>query len=124
MVYTSKKVENHPKQKYFFADTRSKRTSEGADKMKINQINPISRIAQQAYQKNTEQQHKKTDGEKKAQMDQIELSSEAQIQLQTEKDKKIAQLKEQIASGNYQVNSEKIAEKLLAYAKSGAKIDE
>ncbi|MBM4764118.1 flagellar biosynthesis anti-sigma factor FlgM [Bacillus sp. B15-48] len=93
--------------------------------MKVNHITPITRIgtAYQAYQKNSEPQ-KKTDGEKKAQTDQIELSSEAQLQLQAEKDKKIAQLKEQIQNGTYKVNSEKLAGKLLSYAKSGAKIDE
>lgn len=93
--------------------------------MKINQVNPINRIgaAYQAYQKSGEQQ-KKADGEKKTQSEQVEISTEAQKQLQLEKDAKIGKLKNQIANGTYRVDSEKVAEKLLAYWKSGAKIDE
>lgn len=91
--------------------------------MKINQVTPISRIAgaYQAYQKNSEQ---KANGEKKTHTEQVEISTEAQKQLQLEKDTKIEQLKTQIANGTYRVDSEKVAEKLLAYWKSGAKLDE
>ncbi|WP_284036446.1 flagellar biosynthesis anti-sigma factor FlgM [Neobacillus sp. 114] len=93
--------------------------------MKINQVNPVSRIgaAYQAYQKNNEQP-KKADGEKKAQSEKVEISTEAQKQLQLEKDARIEKLKNQIANGTYRVDGEKVAEKLLAYWKSGAKIDE
>ena len=93
--------------------------------MKVNQVLPINRIgnAYQAYQKNSENQTK-ADGEKKAQVDQIELSSEAQIQLQAEKDKKIGQLKAQIENGTYQLFASAILRVLFAHLKSGAKVDE
>ncbi|MCM3693260.1 flagellar biosynthesis anti-sigma factor FlgM [Neobacillus niacini] len=93
--------------------------------MKINQVTPVSRIgaAYQAYQKNNEQP-KKAEGEKKAAFEQVEISTEAQLKLQAEKDAKIEQLKSQIANGTYRVDSEKVAEKLLAYWKSGEKINE
>lgn len=93
--------------------------------MKINQVNQINRIgaAYQAYQKNTELT-KKDDSKKKLQQDHVELSSEAQQQIQKDRDVKIEHLKNQIANGTYKVDSEKIAEKLLSSWKSGSKIDE
>jgi negative regulator of flagellin synthesis FlgM len=91
--------------------------------MKINQYNQLNRIgAIQAYQKTSEQPKKETN--KKAQYDQVEISSQAQQQIQKDKDAKIEQLKNQIANGSYKVDSEKIAEKLLAFYKSGSKVDE
>lgn len=91
--------------------------------MKINQINQYNRVgAIQAYQKTGEQQKKETN--KKPQYDQVEISSQAQQQIQKDKDARIEQLKNQIANGTYKVDSEKIAEKLLAFYKSGSQIDE
>jgi negative regulator of flagellin synthesis FlgM len=91
--------------------------------MKINQYNQYNRIgAIQAYQKTGEQQKKETN--KKPQYDQVEISSQAQQQIQKDKDARIEQLKNQIANGTYKVDSEKIAEKLLAFSKSGLQIDE
>lgn len=89
--------------------------------MKINPINRID-VTYQAYQKNN--QPNRTEENKKIQADKVELSSEAQLQIQKEKEAKIEQLKNQIANGTYKVDSEKLADKLLTFWKSGAKIDE
>lgn len=87
-------------------------------------INPINRLdaAYQAYQKNN--QPKREEATNKLQSDKVELSTEAKLQIQKEKDAKIEQLKNQIANGTYKVDSEKLADKLLSAWKSGAKIDE
>jgi negative regulator of flagellin synthesis FlgM len=87
-------------------------------------INPINRIeaTYQAYQKNTQQN--RTEENKKVLADKVELSPEAQLQIQKEKEARIEELKKQIANGTYKVDSEKIADKLLSFWKSGAKIDE
>lgn len=91
--------------------------------MKINNNNQYNRIgAVQAYQKISDQTKKETN--KKTQYDQVEISSQAQQQIQKDKDVRIEQLKNQIANGTYKVDSEKIAEKLLAFYKAGSKIDE
>lgn len=91
--------------------------------MKINHSNQFNRIgAVQAYQKVSEQA--KQEANKKPQYDQVEISSQAQQQIQKDKDARIEQLKNQIANGTYKVDSEKIAEKLLAFYKSGSMIDE
>jgi negative regulator of flagellin synthesis FlgM len=88
-------------------------------------INPVNRIeaAYQAYQKKNEQP-KREEGKTKVQVEHVEISSDAQIQIQKEKEAKIQQLKTQIANGTYKVDSEKIAEKLLAFSKAGTKIDD
>jgi negative regulator of flagellin synthesis FlgM len=87
-------------------------------------INPINRIdaTYQAYQKNTHQN--RTEENKKVLADKVELSPEAQLQIQKEKEARIEELKNQIANGSYKVDSEKLADKLLSFWKSGAKIDE
>jgi negative regulator of flagellin synthesis FlgM len=91
--------------------------------MKINNYNQFNRIgAVQAYQKISEQTKQETN--KKPQYDQVEISSQAQQQIQKDKDARIEQLKNQIANGTYKVDSEKIAEKFLAFYKSGSSIDE
>lgn len=86
-------------------------------------INPLNRIdtAYQAYQK---QQPNRAEATKRPPTEKVELSNEAQLQIQKEKDAKIEQLKAQIANGTYKVDSEKLADKLLSAWKSGAKIDE
>lgn len=86
-------------------------------------INPVNRIdaAYQAYRKN---QPSRTEGTKKDKVDTVELSSEAQLQLQKDKELRIQQLKSQIENGTYKVDSEKIADKLISLWKSGANLDE
>ncbi|WP_053365292.1 flagellar biosynthesis anti-sigma factor FlgM [Bacillus sp. FJAT-27245] len=86
-------------------------------------INPINRIdaAYQAYRKN---QPSRSEGTKKEKVDTVELSSEAQLQIQKDKELRIQQLKSQIENGTYKVDSEKIADKLISLWKSGAKFDE
>ncbi|WP_316570338.1 flagellar biosynthesis anti-sigma factor FlgM [Neobacillus sp. YIM B06451] len=86
-------------------------------------INPFNRIdaAYQAYRKN---QPSRTEGTKKDKVDTVELSSEAQLQIQKDKELRIQQLKSQIENGTYKVDSEKIADKLISLWKSGAKLDE
>ncbi|RHW33327.1 flagellar biosynthesis anti-sigma factor FlgM [Neobacillus notoginsengisoli] len=87
-------------------------------------INPVNRIdaAYQAYRKNN--QTSRPDEPKQDKVDTVELSNEAQIQLQKDKELKIQQLKSQIENGTYKVDSEKIADKLISLWKSGAKLDE
>ena len=87
-------------------------------------INPINRLdtAYQAYKKNIHP--KREEVSNKLSTEKVELSSEAKLQIQKEKEAKIEQLKSQIANGTYKVDSEKLADKLLSARKSGAKIDE
>ncbi|MFX0560606.1 flagellar biosynthesis anti-sigma factor FlgM [Tepidibacillus infernus] len=82
--------------------------------MKINDINRIqgiSRYQQQINQK--ERQLKKTESKK----DEINISDEAKALLEQTKDvgreEKINQIKDQIKNGTYQVDSGKVAEKIL-----------
>jgi negative regulator of flagellin synthesis FlgM len=89
--------------------------------MKINPLNRIDTVYQ-AYQK--QQQPNRAEATKQPQTEKVELSSEAQLQIQKEKAAKIEQLKSQIANGTYKVDSEKLADKLLSAWKSGANINE
>ncbi|RDU35914.1 flagellar biosynthesis anti-sigma factor FlgM [Neobacillus piezotolerans] len=86
-------------------------------------INPSNRIdaAYQAYRKN---QPSRAEGTKKDKVDTVELSNEAQLQIQKDKELRIQQLKSQIENGTYKVDSEKIADKLISLWNSGAKLDE
>lgn len=89
--------------------------------MKINNFNRTN--VYQAYQKYGEQT-KAQDTKKKAQYEQVELSNEAKLQIENEKQAKIERLKNEIANGTYRIDSEKIAEKLLTSWESGVKINE
>ncbi|GBF10534.1 MULTISPECIES: flagellar biosynthesis anti-sigma factor FlgM [Tepidibacillus] len=86
--------------------------------MKINDINRIqgiNRYQQQINQK--ERQLKKTESKK----DEINISDEAKALLEQTKDvgreEKINQIKDQIKNGTYQVDSGKVAEKILKWFK-------
>ncbi|MGJ7921970.1 flagellar biosynthesis anti-sigma factor FlgM [Neobacillus sp. LXY-4] len=84
--------------------------------MKINDVNRIN-----AYQSYKNQVNRASNPEpvKKVQLDKIEFSSTAQEKLQVEKEKRIQDLKNQIENGTYKIDSEKIAEKLMADWKKG-----
>jgi negative regulator of flagellin synthesis FlgM len=86
--------------------------------MKINNFN---RVTNNPYQKqiNKQAQVKQTQTKK---MDQIEISSKAlEMQIGEEvlavRKEKVESLKNQINSGNYQVNYDKVAEKFLEFWK-------
>ncbi|MBS4213026.1 flagellar biosynthesis anti-sigma factor FlgM [Neobacillus rhizophilus] len=76
-------------------------------------INDFSRL--QAYQSYKNQVNKtpQQDVNKKAQVDKVELSPAAQEKISAEREKRIEELKKQIESGTYKVDSKKITEKLL-----------
>lgn len=76
-------------------------------------INDFSRL--QAYQSYKNQVNKapQQDVNKKVQVDKVEFSPAAQEKISVEREKRIEELKKQIESGTYKVDSKKIAEKLL-----------
>jgi negative regulator of flagellin synthesis FlgM len=89
--------------------------------MKINDYHRIG-AAYQSYSKNNEPT--KAHGIKKQdQYEKLELSDAARQQLQKEKEEKIQLLKQQVANGTYQVDSNKLADKLFAVLKNGGKAD-
>lgn len=89
--------------------------------MKINETGRVGAV--QSYQRNMEtprqEQHQKS-----RRKDEVSISTEAMEMLHAqeragdpERARKIQSLKEQVASGTYQVNADKLAEKLLPYFK-------
>lgn len=90
--------------------------------MRINEPNRIGAL--NAYQK-TQGAQKKNNSEV-MKRDQVEISTEAKVMLEQttplsgpERQQKINQLKDQVQSGQYQVNSEKTAVKVLRYWNKG-----
>jgi len=85
--------------------------------VKINDINPIKGINK--YQQTHQQERELKKSEKKK--DQISISEEAKAMLEetkhTSKQERIAELKEQIDSGTYQVDSKLVADKMLKWYK-------
>lgn len=82
-------------------------------------INNFSRIMNNPYQKQMKQ-FETTQTNKSMKKDQIEISSQA-LEMHKGEDirrEKVDALKNQINSGNYQVNYEKVAEKFLDYWKN------
>ncbi|GGD92271.1 flagellar biosynthesis anti-sigma factor FlgM [Paenibacillus nasutitermitis] len=85
--------------------------------MKINETQRIGAV--NPYQKQSEQRAGNT--ERKRQTDEVQISAEAQEMLsysrtnQTDKSKRIDELKQEVSTGNYHVDAGKIAEKLLPY---------
>ncbi|MFB5759874.1 flagellar biosynthesis anti-sigma factor FlgM [Paenibacillus medicaginis] len=89
--------------------------------MKINETNRIGAI--NPYQRNIEsniQESKKKNQRK----DEVSISAEAMEMLQrssnTDRANRIQELKQQVASGTYKVDADKIAEKLLPFFKQNA----
>ncbi|MFC4802163.1 flagellar biosynthesis anti-sigma factor FlgM [Neobacillus sp. GCM10023253] len=76
-------------------------------------INDFSRL--QVYQSYKNQVNKtpQQDVNKKVQVDKVEFSPTAQEKISAEREKRIEELKKQVESGTYKVDSKKIAEKLL-----------
>ncbi|MDO7906560.1 flagellar biosynthesis anti-sigma factor FlgM [Paenibacillus sp. JX-17] len=86
--------------------------------MKINETNRVGAI--NSYQRNVEAG--RTEEKKSRRKDEVSISSEALEMLQRSSDperaQKIQALKQQVASGNYQVDAGKLADKLLPFFKS------
>ncbi|MDP4098603.1 flagellar biosynthesis anti-sigma factor FlgM [Paenibacillus sp. P96] len=87
--------------------------------MKINETNRIGAI--NPYQRNIEANVQ--ENQKKSQRkDEVSISAEAMEMLQrssnTDRANRIQELKQQVASGTYKVDADKLAEKLMPYFKS------
>ncbi|XEC97529.1 flagellar biosynthesis anti-sigma factor FlgM [Paenibacillus tarimensis] len=86
--------------------------------MKINETNRIGNL--NAYQK---QQQYTGQTNKKRKTDEVQISAEAQKLLtdsrinETEQAARIQELKENVSTGTYRVDADKVAEKLLKYFK-------
>ncbi|OAB47704.1 flagellar biosynthesis anti-sigma factor FlgM [Paenibacillus antarcticus] len=89
--------------------------------MKINETGRVGAI--NSYQRNIESGHK-TEEKRSRRKDEVSISAEAMEMLQanersanSERTQQVQDLKQQVASGTYQVDSKKLAEKLLPYFK-------
>lgn len=89
--------------------------------MKINETGRIGAI--NSYQRNIESGRQNED-KKTRRKDEVSISSEAMEMLQasdrnvnSERVQKIQDLKQQVSTGTYQIDSGKIAEKLMPYFK-------
>ncbi|WP_068497255.1 flagellar biosynthesis anti-sigma factor FlgM [Paenibacillus kribbensis] len=89
--------------------------------MKINETNRIGAI--NPYQRNIET-GRQEEQKKSRRKDEVSISPEAMEMLNrssdTDRVKKIQDLKQQVASGTYRVDADKIAEKLLPYFKQSS----
>ncbi|MEC0234297.1 flagellar biosynthesis anti-sigma factor FlgM [Paenibacillus kribbensis] len=89
--------------------------------MKINETNRIGAI--NPYQRNMET-GRQEEQKKSRRKDEVSISPEAMEMLNrssdTDRVKKIQELKQQVASGTYRVDADKIAEKLLPYFKQSS----
>ena len=87
--------------------------------MKINETGRIG--AMNSYQRQLDNQ-RQGDDKKAKRKDEVVISTEAHELLQADRDparaERIQKLKSQVASGTYQIDSGKIAEKLVPYFKS------
>ncbi|NBI27730.1 flagellar biosynthesis anti-sigma factor FlgM [Chengkuizengella marina] len=86
--------------------------------MKINKINPVNAIQNYRQQQDINQEKKAS--KKAMQRDEVQISPEAKELLDakpTEREEKIEDLKQSVSNGTYQVDTNKIAEKLLPYFK-------
>ncbi|GAB1157990.1 hypothetical protein YWY31_40150 [Paenibacillus illinoisensis] len=90
--------------------------------MKINEPNRIGAI--NSYQRNIES-NQQADAKKSRRKDEVSISPEAMKMLEDQsrtqdaaRIQRIQELKEQVSSGTYQVDSSKLADKLLPYFKS------
>ncbi|MEF3353341.1 flagellar biosynthesis anti-sigma factor FlgM [Paenibacillus sp. GYB006] len=92
--------------------------------MKINESGRIGAI--HSYSKNIESAQQ-TEGKKTNRKDEITISPEAMEMLQkqeqvhnSERTQRIQELKQQVASGTYRVDTDKLAEKMMPYFKSSS----
>ncbi|KQY92056.1 flagellar biosynthesis anti-sigma factor FlgM [Paenibacillus sp. Root52] len=90
--------------------------------MKINEPSRIGAI--NSYQRNVES-NQQADAKKSRRKDEVSISPEAMKMLEEQgrtqdvgRLERIQELKEQVSSGTYQVDSSKLADKLLPYFKS------
>jgi negative regulator of flagellin synthesis FlgM len=84
--------------------------------MKINETQRTGSV--QSYRKNSDSKHTNTTGKKHNAKDEVVISSEAkELQGSHVSRKKVDELKNSVATGTYNVESGKIAEKLLPYLK-------